>query len=100
MMGTETPLAFSRYYNRIINRIDEWVIYLLKKISELTACNDFDRLPDQGKPLRYKWSYFTALVSDYWQVIEKLNTGLLIFNKDMVCFVFAILSISNRGLGP
>ena len=48
-MGAENIKSFTRYFYRILNRIDEWIIHVLKKISEITGNNNYEQLPYKEK---------------------------------------------------
>ena len=99
-MGVENIKSFNLYYERILNRIDDWIIYLLKKISEITRINKYERLPYKSKTIKQKWGYFYELIHDYCNVIESLDTGILLLKNNRVCFAFAIFCMSIKSLGP
>lgn len=99
-MGVENVTSFNLYYSRITNRIDEWIIHLSKKISELTGENKYKRVPHSSKTMRQKWSDFIKLVHEYCDVIDSLRTGLLVLTEHRVYFIFALFCMNVKGLGP
>lgn len=99
-MGVENTKSFSLYFNRIVNRLDNWTINLLQKISELTGVNNYDRKPYEPITLKQKWSYFENLVHEYCDIVETLPSEMLLLKNNRVCFIFAIFSQSIKSLGP
>lgn len=100
LMGAETPKSFGRYFTRVKDRIDQWLVCLFGKISEITSINAVERKPDQIKTITQKWADFIFIIKDYIKITEQLDTGFLIQNENRICFVLAILTINNKGLGP
>ncbi len=100
LLGLESSSGFDRYYLRVINRVDEWVVNLLTKVSEITGTNHYKRIPYEKKTVNHKWTYFIKLIDEYCAAIDTLKTGILLLNEERISFVFALLSMKLKGLGP
>ena len=99
-MGAENIKSFTRYFYRILDRIDDWIIHVLKKISEITGNNNYERLPYKTKTINQKWKYFMELIHDYCNALESLSTGILLLKNNRICFMFAVLCMNIKSLGP
>jgi hypothetical protein len=99
-MEVENITSFNLYFNRILNRIDDWRIYLLEKISEITGINKYEKKPYETNNVKQKWYSFIELVNDYCDIIESLQTGILLLKRNRFCFIFAVFCQSIKSLGP
>ena len=100
LMGRENPASFKRYFTRVNERIDNWIINLLKKISEITLINNLKWSLQVKNSILEKWEYFCKLTEKYIDEIDKLNTGLLILKENKLPFIMAVLCPGIKSLGP
>lgn len=99
-MGVENIESFNLYFNRILNRVDQWIVNLSQKISELAGISNYEKKPYSFGHIKQKWDYFIKLIHEYCDIIERLKTKVLLLKKNRVCFVFAIFCRSMKSLGP
>jgi hypothetical protein len=99
-IGYENRSSFAKYYMRINERIDSWILLLTKKISEITNTNNFTPKPFIKKSIQEKWGLFTGLTNKYFKVIDNIVTNLIIFKSDTLSCILALFSSSIKGLGP
>ena len=99
-MGAENIKSFIRYYSRIADRIDQWIIQLIQKISEITNINNYKRLPFKEKSLKEKMQYFFKITKQYISVIDKLDSGVVVTKDNYILFILAVFSLSIKSLGP
>lgn len=99
-LGVENTSSFNLYFNRIVNRIDDWSINILQKISEVSGINDYERRPFESNNINQKWNYFICLADKYCDVIEELKSRVLLLKKNRMVFIFALLGMNLKCLGP
>ena len=99
-LGYENISSFTRYFYRITDRIDCWILNITEKISEISSNNDFTPRPFNKKTIKEKWEDFLVLVNKYFKIIETHDTGILILDEHKVPCILAIFTSSIKGLGP
>ena len=99
-LGAENVKSFTRYLNRINVRISDWIVLLSSKISHVSGKNKYLAKPFKLENIKHKWNQFSIKVREYFEEINKLNSGFIIIAKCQIIFILAVFTLNNTGLGP
>ena len=99
-LGAENIRSFTRYINRVKARISDWIVLLSSKISHISGKNKYFAKPFKLENIKYKWNQFTLKVREYFEELNKLNSGFITLAKCQITFILAVFTLNNTGLGP
>lgn len=93
--------TFGKYYNRVKERLAQWLLVLTQWSIGLNTSVDWEKKPAAlTATITKRWHYFKYLSEQYIYEIEKLPDTNTINDEDKLLYILALLSQNHLGLGP